>query len=179
MKILIVEDEKPIADLIDMSLTARGYQCTCVYDGAAAADLLVEKRFDLILLDVMLPGADRFELLEYIRPLNMPVIFLTARGAVSDRVRYAALGRDGEDARAFIGMLASDGWQARAAEGALVPAIAQGGGGDALTRAASERFSQGMTLPNAFAHTADELQSLCLDAFLRAADPVETLLRLR
>ena len=45
MKILIVEDEKPIADLIDMSLTARGYQCTCVYDGAAAADLLVEKRF--------------------------------------------------------------------------------------------------------------------------------------
>lgn len=99
--------------------------------------------------------------------------------AVSDRVRYAALGRDGEDARAFIGMLASDGWQARAAEGALVPAIAQGGGGDALTRAASERFSQGMTLPNAFAHTADELQSLCLDAFLRAADPVETLLRLR
>ena len=44
MKILIVEDEKPIADLIDMSLTARGYQCTFVYDGAAAADLLVEKR---------------------------------------------------------------------------------------------------------------------------------------
>ena len=43
MKILIVEDEKPIADLIDMSLTARGYQCTCVYDGAAAADLLVGK----------------------------------------------------------------------------------------------------------------------------------------
>ena len=99
--------------------------------------------------------------------------------AVSDRVRYAALGRDGEDAQAFIGMLASDGWQARAAEGALVPAIAQGGSGDALTRAASERFSQGMTLPNTFAHTADELQSLCLDAFLRAADPVETLLRLR
>ena len=94
MKILIVEDEKPIADLIDMSLTARGYQCTCVYDGAAAADLLVEKRFDLILLDVMLPGADGFELLEYIRPLNMPVIFLTARGAVSDRVRGLREGAD-------------------------------------------------------------------------------------
>lgn len=99
--------------------------------------------------------------------------------AVSDRVRYAALARDGEDARAFIGMLASDSWQARAAAADMIPALVQDGAGNEITRTALERFSQGMTLPNAFAHTVQELQSLCLDAFVRAADPVETLLRLR
>lgn len=99
--------------------------------------------------------------------------------AVSNRVRYVALGRDGEDARAFISMLASGDWQARAAAMNMVPALAQDGAENEIAHAALERFSQGMTLPNAFSHTGQELQSLCLDAFLRAADPVETLLRLR
>lgn len=94
-RILIVEDEKPISDLIDMNLTVRGYQCRCVYDGLAAASLLDENAsFDLILLDVMLPGADGFELMEYIRPLKIPVIFLTARGAVNDRVKGLRAGAD-------------------------------------------------------------------------------------
>ena len=57
--------------------------------------------------------------------------------------------------------------------------LVQDGAANEMTHAALERFSQGMTLPNAFSHTAEELRSLCLDAFLRAADPVETLLRLR
>ena len=93
MKILIVEDEKPIADLIDMSLTARGYQCTCVYDGAAAADLLVEKRFDLILLDVMLPGCSGFEVKEQLDPA-LPVIFVTAKNNLSSRLQGLGLGAD-------------------------------------------------------------------------------------
>ena len=99
--------------------------------------------------------------------------------AVSDHVRYAALGRDSEEARAFVGMLASADWQARAAAMNMVPALEQDGAENELTHAALERFSQGMTLPNAFSHTAQEMKSLCLDAFLRSADPVETLLRLR
>ena len=70
IQILIVDDEKPICDLIQMSLTRAGYRCTCVYDGLAAADILEHNVFDLILLDVMLPNADGFELMEYIRPLG-------------------------------------------------------------------------------------------------------------
>ncbi|MFQ7010872.1 MAG: response regulator transcription factor [Oscillospiraceae bacterium] len=66
----------------------------CVYDGLAAADILERNVFDLILLDVMLPNADGFELMEYIRPLGIPVIFLTARGSVDDRVRGLRMGAE-------------------------------------------------------------------------------------
>ncbi len=85
--ILIVDDERPIATLIKMSLTKAGYSCVCVYDGIAAADILEKETFDLILLDIMLPGATGFELMDYIRPLGIPVIFLTAKGGIDDRVR--------------------------------------------------------------------------------------------
>ena len=94
IRVLIVEDEKPIAELVRMSLSGAGYSCTCVYDGLAAADRIEKESFDLILLDVMLPGADGFELMEYIRPLSVPVIFLTARSAVNDRVRGLRAGAD-------------------------------------------------------------------------------------
>jgi len=94
IKILIVEDEKPISDLLRMSLTKAGYVCTCAYDGMRAADILESERFDLILLDVMLPGADGFELMEYIRPLDMPVIFITAKNMVEDKVRGLRMGAD-------------------------------------------------------------------------------------
>ena len=56
IKICIVEDEEPIANLIRMSLTKYGYSCTCVYDGLEAANLLEQERFDLLLLDIMMPG---------------------------------------------------------------------------------------------------------------------------
>lgn len=94
IRILIVEDEKPISNLIRMSLSRAGYGCTCVYDGNEAADLLEQQPFDLILLDVMLPGCDGFELMEYIRPLGTPVIFITAKNSVSDRVRGLRMGAD-------------------------------------------------------------------------------------
>lgn len=92
--VLIVEDEKPISNLIRMSLTKEGFLCTCAYDGAAAADLLEKNTYDLILLDVMLPEVDGFELMEYIRPLEIPVIFLTAKGGLSDRVKGLRLGAE-------------------------------------------------------------------------------------
>ena len=92
--ILIVEDERPISNLLRMSLTKEGYACTCVFDGAEAADLLERSRFDLILLDVMLPQIDGFELMEYIRPMEIPVIFITAKNAVNDRVKGLRAGAE-------------------------------------------------------------------------------------
>lgn len=94
IRILVVEDEKPILDLLDMSLTAAGYACDCLSTGTGAADAVEKKRYDLILLDVMLPGVDGFELMEYIAPMEIPVIFITARSAVSDRIRGLKLGAD-------------------------------------------------------------------------------------
>lgn len=94
IRVLIVEDEKPISDLLDMTLTAAGYACDCVFTGTAAADAVGQRRYDLILLDVMLPGADGFELMEYFAPLEIPVIFITARGSVHDRVKGLRLGAD-------------------------------------------------------------------------------------
>jgi DNA-binding response OmpR family regulator len=93
-KILIVEDEKPINDLIQMNLVEAGYSCRSAYDGMEAADILENERFDLVLLDIMLPKVNGYELLEYIKPLEMPVIFLTAKGSVADRVKGLKLGAD-------------------------------------------------------------------------------------
>ena len=94
VRILIVEDEPAISNLVAMTLTGAGYQCVTAGDGLAAADLLDRESFDLALLDIMLPGADGFELLDYIKPLDIPVIFLTARDSVSDRVRGLRAGAD-------------------------------------------------------------------------------------
>ena len=85
--VLIVDDEKAIADLIEMTLEPFGYACRKAYSGEEAADLIGKEHFDLILLDVMLPGVDGFTLMDYIAPTGTPVIFLTAKTAVEDRVR--------------------------------------------------------------------------------------------
>ena len=94
INILIVEDEKPISDLIKLSLKGAGYSCHCVYDGEAAADLLEEQTFDLILLDIMIPYIDGFELMEYIKPLDIPVIFITAMNPVDDKVKGLKMGAE-------------------------------------------------------------------------------------
>ena len=94
IKILIVDDEKPICDLIDINLSAAGYQCKSVQDGLAAIDLIERESFDLILLDIMLPGADGFDIMEYIRPLKVPVIFITARGEVKNKIKGLKLGAE-------------------------------------------------------------------------------------
>ena len=94
IKILVVEDEKPISDLIKLSLGKAGYSCRCAYDGMEAADMIDADTYDLILLDIMLPKVDGFELMEYIRPLGVPVIFLTAKSAVADRVKGLRMGAE-------------------------------------------------------------------------------------
>ena len=92
--IMIVEDEKPISNLIALSLKKAGYRCECAYNGLEALDMIDKYYPDLILLDIMLPGADGFEILEYVKPLEIPVIFLTAKGELSDRVNGLRLGAE-------------------------------------------------------------------------------------
>ena len=94
IRILTVEDERAISNLIRMSLEKAGYSCTCAYDGAEAAELLEHSRYDLILLDIMLPEIDGFELMEYIRPTEIPVIFITAKARVEDKVKGLRLGAE-------------------------------------------------------------------------------------
>ena len=94
IRILVVDDEKPICDLIDINLSAAGYDCKTVQDGLAAIELIEREDFDLILLDIMLPGADGFDIMEYIRPLKVPVIFLTAKNNVRDKIKGLKLGAE-------------------------------------------------------------------------------------
>lgn len=93
-KILIVEDEKPIADLMRISLRTSGYECEVVYDGLEASDRLLEKKYDLVLLDIMLPKVDGYELINFIKPMEIPVIFVSAKGKVEDRVKGLKTGAD-------------------------------------------------------------------------------------
>ena len=101
-RVLIVEDEHRIARLIEMSLTRAGYDCTVAEDGGTAADRIEEQTFDLALLDIMLPGLDGYELLDYLRPLGVPVIFITAKGAVKDRVEGLRRGADDYIVKPFV-----------------------------------------------------------------------------
>ena len=94
IKILIVDDEKPICDLIDMNLSAAGYSCVAVQDGLSAIDAVERETFDLVLLDIMLPGADGYDVMEYIKPFKVPVIFISAKHEVKDRVKGLKLGAD-------------------------------------------------------------------------------------
>lgn len=94
IRILIVDDEKPICDLIDLNLSSAGYHCASVQDGLEAINRIERENFDLILLDIMLPGADGYDIMEYIRPLGVPVIFITAKHEVRDRVKGLKLGAD-------------------------------------------------------------------------------------
>ena len=92
--ILIVEDERPIRQLLAMSLNKAGYHCTEAADGITAANLLEKNSYDLALLDIMVPKINGYELLEYIRPLKIPVIFLTAKNTVDDRVKGLLAGAE-------------------------------------------------------------------------------------
>ncbi|HBB27950.1 MAG TPA: DNA-binding response regulator [Clostridiales bacterium] len=94
MNILIVEDELPISNLIKINLVDAGYKCTCAFDGEEAANLIENNQFDLILLDIMLPKIDGYELMEYIKSYDIPVIFLTAKSDVRDKVKGLKLGAD-------------------------------------------------------------------------------------
>lgn len=90
--ILIVEDEKPINELVKRNLQLVGHQCTPVYDGIAALSALENETYDLIILDIMLPGLDGFEVIRHVK--QTPVIFLTAKDNLADRIKGFSLGAD-------------------------------------------------------------------------------------
>ncbi len=94
IKILAVDDEMPILNLIKLSLTNAGYFCDIAETAAIAIDKFNSSDYDLILLDIMLPEVNGFELFEYIKEYNIPVIFLTAKSSVSDRVKGLRLGAE-------------------------------------------------------------------------------------
>lgn len=94
IKILIVEDEEPISNLIRINLRKAGYLCDCAFDGLEAADRMAEGGYDLILLDIMLPKIDGYELLEYAKTLDLPVIFITAMGNLNHKVKGLRQGAD-------------------------------------------------------------------------------------
>lgn len=93
-KILIVEDEQSIADMVKLCLSKNGYICEAVNDGMAAAKKIEEKLYDLVLLDIMLPDIDGYNLMDYIKQFDMPVIFVTAKTSVPDRVKGLKLGAE-------------------------------------------------------------------------------------
>lgn len=94
IRILIAEDEEPIANLLQKNLSRAGYDCIWAPDGQKAADLMEREGIDLVLLDVMLPGINGYELMEYARELMIPVIFLTALGTTKDKVKGLKMGAD-------------------------------------------------------------------------------------
>lgn len=94
IRILAVDDEKPIVELLKLTLNRSEYQCIGAYDGIQAANLIEKETFDLIILDIMLPGIDGFELMDYIRSTGIPVIFLTAKSTVADRVKGLRMGAE-------------------------------------------------------------------------------------
>lgn len=100
-KILIVEDEEAIANLIRMNLAKAGYLCEIAGDGEAAADAIAEKTYDLILLDIMLPKLNGYEVLEYAKSVDIPVIFLTAMGETAQKVKGLKLGAEDYIAKPF------------------------------------------------------------------------------
>lgn len=93
INILIVEDEESIVNLIKISLPSI-YNSKIAYDGEEALEVINKNRFDLILLDVMIPGLSGFELMEYIKDMNIPVIFITAMNSIQDKVKGLKLGAD-------------------------------------------------------------------------------------
>lgn len=92
VRILIVEDEKPINDLVRFNLELMGYECTQVFDGKTGLEEAAKQKYDLIILDVMLPEISGFEIMEYIK--GTPVIFVTARSSPQDKIKGLRLGAD-------------------------------------------------------------------------------------
>lgn len=94
-KILIVEDEKQLSDVMCLYLNKEGYSCDTAYDGNSAQELLDKNEYNIIILDVMMPGKDGWSLLRKIKSTsNTPVIMTTARSEEDDRVFGLELGAD-------------------------------------------------------------------------------------
>jgi heavy metal response regulator len=96
LRILYVEDDATAREYIEKGLSEQGYQVTTAGDAKSGLALALEAAFDLVILDVMLPDSDGFEILKTLRDkgIDTPAIFLTARSTVTDRIRGLNLGAD-------------------------------------------------------------------------------------
>jgi len=93
--ILVVDDEKPIADILQFNLIKEGYKVICAYDGDEALEKVEEEQPDLMLLDIMLPKRDGMEVCREIRKkYDFPIIMLTAKGSEIDKVLGLEMGAD-------------------------------------------------------------------------------------
>ncbi|WP_078414497.1 response regulator YycF [Priestia abyssalis] len=94
-RILVVDDEKPIADILKFNLQKEGYDVYCAYDGMEALEKVEEVQPELILLDIMLPQKDGMEVCREVRKkYDMPIIMLTAKDSEIDKVLGLELGAD-------------------------------------------------------------------------------------
>lgn len=95
MKVLLIDDDRELVDLIRDYLSREGFAVTCTYDGIQGADAAVSGEHDIVVLDVMMPGCDGFQTLARIRACSsIPVLMLTARGDDRDRVAGLEHGAD-------------------------------------------------------------------------------------
>lgn len=93
-KILIVEDEEQINDLIKKNLCLVGHECIQIYNGSDVVDTVMTAHFDLIILDVMLPGLSGFDVITQIKDTNTPIVFVTAKNALNDKLKGLRLGAE-------------------------------------------------------------------------------------
>src|SRR5262245_39497146 len=102
-RVLIVEDEAPLARGLSDALTFQGYACDVAADGKQALEAAKKGRYDVMLLDVMLPEVSGFDVIRQLREggIRTPTIMLTAKGAEADRVRGLTLGADDYVAKPF------------------------------------------------------------------------------
>ena len=91
-KILIVEDEEPINQLIKMNLKLVGYECDQAFDGKEALEKIVSNKYDLIILDIMLPYHNGFEIMKYVK--ETPVFFVTAKDNIEDKINAFSIGAE-------------------------------------------------------------------------------------
>lgn len=104
IQILIVEDDVNIAKTIAAAISIMGYETEICHDGAEAVERILETHYDLILLDIMLPGLDGFEVIQKIQNRGTPTIFLSALQDVSDKVKGLRLGAEDYIVKPFEAM---------------------------------------------------------------------------
>lgn len=93
-RVLVVDDEKSIRDLIKMTLSVENYESDEADNGKTAYEMIENNKYDLILLDIMLPKLDGYQVLQKIKNKNIPVIFLTAKIALQDKILGLKMGAD-------------------------------------------------------------------------------------
>ena len=102
--ILIIEDEKTVSDLLKYHLEYAGMEVETVFDGLSGIEVVKRRGYELVLLDLMLPGADGYEVLEVINRKNIPVIIVSAMDGTTDRVKGLDLGADDYICKPFEGL---------------------------------------------------------------------------